>query len=152
MKSILLVDDETIICAELQQTLRQFGFDVERAHTSDAARRLARERRFDAILLEFNVKSERSIDARAGNGLQLLRQLRASRVTIPVIMFTAMEGEPYRAMSLNAGADDFIPRTAGVLLLVSRLRAQLRRRESGFRNGTARLGGGKISRSRKAEL
>ncbi len=122
MKSILLVDDETIICAELQRTLRQLGFDIEAAHTFEAAQLAIGKSQFDAILLEFNLKSERNSELRAGNGLQLLRQLRASHVTTPVLMFTAMEGEPYKVPCLDAGADDFVPKTSGIPLLVSRLR------------------------------
>ncbi len=129
MKSILLVDDETIICAELRRAVRRFGFCVKAAHSFEAALRSIRKAQFDAILLEFNLKSERNAHARTGNGLRVLRQLRASHVTVPVLMFTAMEGEPYRAASLDAGAVDFVPKAAGVLSLVSRLRSHLRKRK-----------------------
>jgi DNA-binding response OmpR family regulator len=151
MKSILLVDDETIICAELQRTLRRFRFHVEAAHTLEAALRSIRRTTFDAILLEFNLKSERSTNARAGNGLQLLRQLHASHITVPVLMFTAIEGEPYKAASLDAGADDFVPKTSGILSLVSRLRAHLHKRERKSGKGPAEIRSRKVRGLRKAE-
>ena len=49
--------------------------------------------RFDAILVEFNVRSERGAHPRSGNGLKVIRQLRASEMPAPVLMFTAMEGK-----------------------------------------------------------
>jgi DNA-binding response OmpR family regulator len=137
MKSILLVDDETIICAELRRALRRFGFCVKAAHSFEAALRSIRKAQFDAILLEFNLKSERNAHTRAGNGLQVLRQLRASHVTVPVLMFTAMEGEPYKTASLDAGADDFVPKTAGISCLVSHLRASMREIERKLASETA---------------
>jgi DNA-binding response OmpR family regulator len=44
-------------------------------------------------------------------------------------MFTAMEGEFYEAASFNAGADDFILKTTSIPILVSRLRAHIRRHQ-----------------------
>jgi two-component system, OmpR family, KDP operon response regulator KdpE len=46
-------------------------------------------------------------------------------------MFTAMEGEFYETASLDAGADDFLPKTASIPSLVSRLRAHIRRNQRG---------------------
>ena len=121
MNSVLLVDDEDVICAELQRTLRRFGFNVEAVHTLEAAQNLIEEVKFDLILTEFNLKSERGDQVRAGNGVQLVRHLRASRVATPILMFTAMDGERYETASLDAGADDFILKTTSVSCLVARL-------------------------------
>jgi DNA-binding response OmpR family regulator len=129
MKSILLVDDEMIICAALQKMLRRSGFNVDATHSFEAALRKIRKGHFDAVLVEFNLKSERKAHPTTENGLQLIRRLRAAEVEAPILMFTAMEGELYEAASLDAGADDFIPKTVGVPCLVARLRAHLRRHE-----------------------
>jgi DNA-binding response OmpR family regulator len=125
MKSILLVDDETIICAEFKRTLRRFGFHVEAAHTLEAALRSIRKAQFDAILVEFNLRSERAAHPRTGNGLRLIHQLRAAQTKAPVLMFTAMEGEPYKTVSLEAGADDFILKTDGIRRLLTRLQTRI---------------------------
>lgn len=127
MNSILLVDDETVICAEFARTLERFGFKVETASTLESGFSRAEQAQFDAILVEFNLKSKRRAQPRSGSGLQLVRQLRALEVTAPILMFTAMNGEPYETASLDAGADDFIPKTTSIPNLVSRLRAQIRR-------------------------
>jgi DNA-binding response OmpR family regulator len=127
MNSILLVDDETAIGAEFARTLEDFGFEVKVAPTAESGLACAEAARFDAILVEFNLRSERRAHPRSGNGLQLVRQLRAVEVTAPVLMFTAMKGELYETASLDAGADDFILKTTSIPSLVSRLRAQIRR-------------------------
>jgi len=127
MNSILLVDDETVIGVEFAQTLNGLGFKVEVAPTVESGFSCAEAAQFDAILVEFNIRSESRAHPRTGNGLQLVRQLRASDVYTPVLMFTAMEGEVYETASLDAGADDFILKTTSIPSLVSRLRAHIRR-------------------------
>jgi DNA-binding response OmpR family regulator len=129
MNSILLVDDEAAIGAEFAQTLEGLGFEVEVAPTVESGLAWAQAKRFDAILVEFNLRSERRAHPRTGNGLKVIRQLRASEVTAPILMFTAMQGEFYETASLDAGADDFILKTASIPSLISRLRADIRRHE-----------------------
>jgi len=129
MNSILLVDDESVICAEFARTLVGLGFKVEVAPSVESGLSCAGTAQFDAILVEFNLRSERRPLPRAGNGLQLVRQLRDMGVITPVLMFTAMEGELYETASLNAGADDFILKTTSIPSLVSRVRAHIRRRQ-----------------------
>ena len=127
MNSILLVDDETVISAEFARTLEGFGFEVELAPSVESGLSRAETARFDAILVEFNIRSEREARPRSGNGLKVIRQLRALDIPAPVLMFTSMEGEFYETTSLDAGADDFLPKTAWIPSLVSRIRAHIRR-------------------------
>jgi DNA-binding response OmpR family regulator len=129
MNSILLVDDETIICAEFARTLEGLGFKVGVAPDVESGLSCAEAAQFDAILVEFNLRSERHSHPRTGNGLQLVRQLRALDVIAPVLMFTAMEGELYETASLNAGADDFILKTTSIPSLASRIRVHIRRHQ-----------------------
>jgi DNA-binding response OmpR family regulator len=138
MNSILLVDDETIICAEFARTLEGLGFKVEVAPDVESGLSCAETAQFDAILVEFNLRSERRALPRTGNGLQLVRQLRALDVITPVLMFTAMEGELYETASLNAGADDFILKTTSIPSLVSRLRSHIRRHRQSLGERTDR--------------
>ena len=58
--------------------------------------------------------------------------------TVPVLMFTAMEGELYEKASLDAGADDFIPKTTSIPSLVSRLRAHILRHQQSLGEKTDR--------------
>jgi DNA-binding response OmpR family regulator len=125
MKSILLVDDETISCAALQQTLQRFGFHVEVASSAEGALRAIRRVPFDAVVVEFNLRSRFREHPRTENGLQLVRRLRASKIGTPVVVYTAMTGEEYKSASLEAGADEFIPKTTSVPCFVSHLRASI---------------------------
>jgi DNA-binding response OmpR family regulator len=129
MNSILLVDDESIIGAEFARTLEGLGFEVEVAPTVESGLGHAEAAQFDAFLVEFNIKSVRNAHPRTGGGLQLVRQIRAMGVKTPVIVFTAMQGELYERTSLDAGADDFLVKTASIPNLVSRLRSHIRRHE-----------------------
>jgi DNA-binding response OmpR family regulator len=131
MNSILLADDKTVIGAEFARTLEGLGFEVELAPTVESGLFCAEARQFDAILVEFNLRSERRAHPRSGNGLQLVRQLRSLEVTAPILMFTAMKGKLYETASLDAGADDFVLKTASIPSLISRLRADIRRHEKG---------------------
>jgi DNA-binding response OmpR family regulator len=137
MKSILLVDDEETVGAELQRTLQGFGFHVEVTRSVEAALSLVRGIGFDLILVEFNLRSEHRAHPTAGNGLKLVRQLRSWQVMVPILVFTAMEGEMYEKASLDGGADDFILKTTPIPCLVSRLRAQMRRYERSLLNRRA---------------
>ena len=136
MNSLLLVDDEEAICSQFQQTLERFGFQVEMAHTSESAIHIVEQTQFDAILVELNIKSEQSAHPRSGHGLTVIRRLRALQVAAPVLMFTAMKGELYETASLDANADDFIPKTTSVPSVVSRIRAHIRRNNRESRQRT----------------
>ena len=129
MKSILLVDDEAAICVELQRTLQELEYHVEIAHTLETALGSIREARFDAILVEFNLKSECRAHPRTVGGIRLIRDLRRLGTTIPILVYTVMEGETYKAASLDAGADDFIQKQIPIFDFSSRLRDHVMRRE-----------------------
>ena len=130
MRSILLIDDETETSAALAQSLQRFGFHVETAGTLEVALRVLEQPRFNAVLLEFNLRSGRKARPRTGAGLEVVRRLRATGMMTPVLIFTAMEGELYVRASLEAGADDFILKTDGIPHLLTRLRAQIGRSKS----------------------
>jgi DNA-binding response OmpR family regulator len=123
MKSLLLADDEVAISSAFAKTLEGFGYRVALSQTLESALRSAAQGHFDAILVEFNLRSELGSRYRAGNGLQLVRKLRAAHVKVPIVVFTAMEGKLYEMASRNTGADDFIRKTTSIPLIATRLRA-----------------------------
>ena len=67
------------------------------------------------------------------DGLSVLRRLRGSYATksVPVIMVTAQNAEIDRVRGLDAGADDFVSKPFGMMELIARVRAVLRRTQSG---------------------
>jgi len=125
MISILLVDSESEICSEISRVLQRYGLHVQTANTLEKALQMARQSPYDAILVEFNLRSEGKDSASAGMGLELIRGLRASGTKASLVVFTAMEGEVYETMSREAGADDFIQKVTGITRLLYRLGAHL---------------------------
>lgn len=138
MKSILLVDDEANISVELQRTLQGFGYQVEAVHTFESALSWFDKAQFDVILVDFNLKSEDSAQPRTGNGIRLVRQLRALDISVPILMYTVMEGEFYQTTSLDAGADEFIPKTKSFSSFLSHLQFHVRRHTRQGNDGKTR--------------
>ena len=127
MNSILLVDSETVVATALKGTLSQFGFEVELVDSGNAAHAWLRRRQFDLILVEFDLSphpngrtvvepSKSATGCWSGTGL--IRELRAARITSPILVHTVPEGELYETASLDAGADDYIVKKAPVSMLL----------------------------------
>src|SRR4051812_2200359 len=104
MNSILLIDSDTIAATALQATLSQCGFEVGVANSSKAAQERLRREHFDLILVEFDLSprpngktihepSKSATGSWSGTGL--IRELRAVRVTTPILVHTVLEGELY---------------------------------------------------------
>ena len=76
------------------------------------------------------------------DGLSILQKLRASAATkkLPVIMLTAKNTEYDRVVGLDSGADDFISKPFGMMELVARVRAVLRRTEQKQESGEYQVG------------
>jgi DNA-binding response OmpR family regulator len=138
MNSILLIDSETVVATALQATLSRCGFEVDLADSGKIAHERLRRENFDLILLEFDLSPRPTGGAivepskfatGCWSGTGLIRELRAARVTSPILVHTVLEGELYETASLDAGADDYIVKKAPVSLLLSRLHAHLRRSE-----------------------
>ena len=117
-KSILLVEDDTELCALMADFFAQHELKLEAAH--DGRRGLARalEGSFDLVILDGMLP--------VLDGFEVLRQLRR-RSSVPVIMLTARTEEHDRIAGLNAGADDYLPKPFAPDELLARIRAVLRR-------------------------
>ncbi|MEM1113019.1 MAG: response regulator transcription factor [Pseudomonadota bacterium] len=116
--TILLIDDDEELCQLLADFLRLESFRVEMIHDGTAAVELARQRTFDAIVLDIMLPGL--------NGLEVLRQLRTFSET-PVLMLTARGEDTDRIIGLEMGADDYLPKPCNPRELAARLRAVLRR-------------------------
>ncbi len=117
---ILLVDDEPDILAPLRYALDRDGFEVDVAHDGERGLELARQKRFDVVVLDVMMP-------RMG-GLDVCRELRAES-DVPIILLTARDAEIDRVLGLELGADDYVTKPFSVAELISRIRAILRRRE-----------------------
>jgi DNA-binding response OmpR family regulator len=119
MQRILVVDDEPHILEVITQRLLRDGFEVRTAHDGETALRLFGDEEFAAVLLDVRLPG---ID-----GFEVLRELRAQGVTLPVLMLTARGDEIDRVTGLELGADDYVVKPFSPRELVARLRGLLRR-------------------------
>ncbi len=144
--SLLLVDDDLEFSLGLQRTLREFGFHVELANSTEAARVRIKDSHFHLILIDFDLgPKESSVPNGGGTGLVL--EFRAARVAAPILIYTALEAEWYHLASLTAGADGYIMKKTSKSLLIAQLLNHIQRfeRDTGKRqNTTQRLAVGRF--------
>jgi two-component system response regulator CpxR len=117
-RAILLIDDDTELCALLSEYLTGHDYRVSLAHDGSSGLGVALSGEHDLIVLDVMLPML--------DGFEILRQLRR-RSCVPIIMLTARSAEQDRILGLEHGADDYLlkPFAAGELL--ARVRAVLRR-------------------------
>jgi two-component system response regulator CpxR len=115
---ILLVEDDTRLCALVKEYLEGMGYSVAMAHTGPAGLKVALSKSFEAVILDVMLPGL--------DGFEVLRRLRMHS-NVPVLMLTGRGEEPDRIVGLEMGADDYLPKTFSTRELLARLRAVLRR-------------------------
>ena len=118
---IYLVEDDDSIRELVLYTLLTTGFEAEGfRNAADFWQALEKELP-QLVLLDIMLPDE--------DGLHILKRLRAGAETadLPVMMLTAKSSEYDRVVGLDSGADDYMPKPFGMMELVSRVRALLRR-------------------------
>lgn len=121
-KRILAVDESIAYLQELAAQLRQEGYDVVPAQSGEEALELLCAQSVDCILLDFNLPGLSGEDA-----CRRIKQSPHWR-DIPLLMLSARDDRTALIEGMNAGADDYIAKTADFDVLKARLRAQLRRK------------------------
>ena len=118
---IYCVEDERNIRELIVYTLESSGFTARGLESGKELNAAIAEQLPDLILLDIMLSGE--------DGLEILSRLKASEVTkeIPVIMVTAKTSELDKVKGLDLGADDYITKPFGVMELISRVKALLRR-------------------------
>jgi two-component system response regulator RegX3 len=118
---VAVVDDEAAIRDALSYALRSDGFSVDAFESGeDVLRAVEREPGPDLIVLDLMLPGL--------SGTEVCRRVRATS-PVPIIVLTARDAEVDRVMGLEAGADDYVTKPFSMAELVSRVRANLRRRE-----------------------
>lgn len=116
---VLLVEDEPGIAQFVRQGLAEVGYAVDVATDGHSGLDYALAAEYDIIVLDIMLPKM--------DGLQLLRQLRAEKIKIPVLLLTARDAVEDRVQGLDAGADDYLSKPFAFKELLARLRALLRR-------------------------
>ena len=122
---IYMLEDDESIRKLVIYALESQGFQAEGFGTPERFWEAMKKEEPELILLDIMLPGE--------GGIEILKRLRNQRATeeIPVIILTAKNTEYDRVEGLDAGADDYISKPFGMMELVARVRAVLRRRSSG---------------------
>jgi two-component system response regulator QseB len=131
---LLLVEDDPMIGEALARGLRGDGFALDWAHDALEADTALRTQSYDLALFDLGLPR--------GDGLSLLRTLRARGDAMPVLIVTARDAVADRIAGLDAGADDYLIKPFDLDELAARIRAVLRRRAG---RGTPLLQAGPVS-------
>ena len=118
---IYILEDDDNIRELVVYTLNQSGFEATGfALPSEMFKALAKQR-CQLLLLDIMLPEK--------DGITVLKEIRAGKETenIPVVMLTAKGSEYDKVIGLDSGADDYITKPFGMMELVSRVKAVLRR-------------------------
>lgn len=116
---LLVIEDEADFADALAKGLRHHGFAVDVVYTGEQGRMLAVIHDYDLLILDLNLPE---ID-----GLEICRQLRASKPLLLIVMLTARSRPEERVVGLDLGADDYLVKPFHFAELIARIRALLRR-------------------------
>ncbi len=116
---ILIVEDDRAVARGLEYGLADEGFEVLWAETGQQALDFARDRDPHLILLDIRLPDI--------SGFDVCRQLRTEGKRQPILVLTALDEDLDKVLGLELGADDYVVKPYSLRVLVSRIRALLRR-------------------------
>ena len=133
---ILVVDDEKTLVKGIKFNLENEGYQVECAYDGAAAVDLARNEKFDLLILDVMMPEL--------DGIEACMRIREFS-NVPVIMLTAKSEDADKLMGFECGADDYLTKPFNILELKARVRALLRRAAGVQRSQGAILTAGEVS-------
>ena len=116
---VAVIEDEEIIRKSVTMNLELEGFEVVTAADGEAGIQLVNERKPDIIIMDVMMPRK--------DGLQTCRELRTSGISTALILLTARSSEVDKVLGLDLGADDYLAKPFGMLELLARVKALLRR-------------------------
>ena len=135
MPLIYYAEDDENIRNLVLYSLTSAGYEAQGFDCGEDFWRAFSERTPDLVLLDIMLPGQ--------DGVEWLRRLREREQKIPVMMLTARSSEYDKVLGLDAGADDYLTKPFGVMELLSRVRALLRR--AGRDNAGALLSVGSLT-------
>lgn len=120
--NILIVEDDRVTAKQLAQLLKNEKYDCDIAFGYKEAEKCIDENVYSLILLDWNLGD--------GDGLLLLKEVRALAIKAPVLMLSANAAIDDRVAVLDSGADDYLCKPYSSVELLARMRALLRRESS----------------------
>ena len=116
---IAVVEDEELIRKSLVMNLELEGFKVVTASDGEEGVTLINQQKPDLIIMDVMMPRK--------DGLQACREIRVAGISTPLILLTARSSEVDKVLGLDLGADDYLAKPFGMLELIARVKALLRR-------------------------
>ena len=134
---ILLAEDEKSMSRALCAILTKNNYSVETVYDGQDALDYLLGGEYDCAILDVMMPKM--------DGFTVLQKIRGKGITIPVMMLTAKGTEYDKVFGLDSGADDYLPKPFGMMELISRCKALLRRpplsyASQGLPSGTITVG------------
>ncbi|HEX2721923.1 MAG TPA: response regulator transcription factor [Gemmatimonadaceae bacterium] len=119
MTKILIVEDHDDLARGLANNLEIEGFETEIASDGPTGLKRAKDSRPDLVILDLMLPGM--------DGYRVLSQLRDEGDTVPVLILTARTAEHDKVRGFREGADDYVTKPFGLLELIGRVHALMRR-------------------------
>src|ERR1035441_492848 len=119
---ILIVEDDPHILLGLEELLKSEGYETASCSRGDAALDAVAKHQPTLIVLDVMLPG--------ASGYDICKQLRAKKISTPILMLTAKGQEIDKVIGLDLGADDYVTKPFGVRELLARIQALLRRTNS----------------------
>jgi two-component system, OmpR family, response regulator len=131
---ILIAEDDPVLADGLTRSLRQGDYAVDCVGDGQAADHALSSQSYDLAILDLGLPRL--------DGFEVLRRLRRRSSSIPVLILTARDALPDRVRGLDLGADDYLTKPFELPELEARVRALIRRGQTG---GSATITHGRLS-------
>jgi two-component system, OmpR family, copper resistance phosphate regulon response regulator CusR len=116
---LLVVEDDRRVASFVQRGLEEEGYAVDVLHDGDEAAINVQTIDYDCVVLDLMLPGR--------SGFQVLRDIRACKPQMPVLILTAKDSLEERVAGLDSGADDYMAKPFALAELSARIRALLRR-------------------------
>lgn len=120
--TIAVIEDDESVRTSLVLNLQVEGFKVITAVNGEEGIALVNAEKPDIIILDVMMPKK--------DGLQTCREIRNSGISTPLILLTARCAEVDKVLGLDLGADDYLAKPFGMMELIARVKALLRRTQS----------------------
>src|SRR5438874_8997928 len=123
MAKILVIEDEPKTANAIRSGLRGEGYDATVAKTGEEGFFQLNTEPFDLVILDWMLPGH--------DAIEILKTLRARGTATPILLLTARDAIEDRVLGLDSGADDYLMKPFAFAELLARVRALLRRVDSG---------------------
>lgn len=116
---ILVVEDDKRLASVIKRGLVEEGYSVDSVYDGEEAQYMGETTPYDLIILDIMLPKK--------DGIVVCQELRARKVSMPILMLTAKDSIEDRVTGLDSGADDYLTKPFAFSELLARVRALMRR-------------------------